>query len=438
MAQQYLTSTTAPNKRFTSREELQAHYKSDWHRYNLKRREANLQPITELEFKARLEAALALRRKKLQHGKLKNGTEPNRSHLKDKSQAPPSKVKILKEQQSRMELEQNKEYEKLEDDATDEEKEEEDIVIDPLKSLFDDHVSLTLEENIQYMNTKFDFFIPDRDFLTDTEGLIGYCAEKIHLGHICPYCQKAFKSGKDVQKHMIAKGHCKIRYEEGVDLDEWEVFYDFTQDNLNFLKENKMKKSMKALLLTNQAEDENGEDDDDDDDDAWEDVSDDEDDMGGYRDIIESHGFGVTELGELILPSGKVIGHRTLAKYYNQKFAPEQSGTRTTAVRAVLQDTYGFGYEQNMALTTTSSLSGISGRRLQSAGGGSGKGILVANKGEGFSALSMYRYRAAVKKSYKQESAWHRQQGKVRNNGNKFDKKGNRLITGVSVAHAKR
>lgn len=43
------------------------------------------------------------------------------------------------------------------------------------------------------------------------------------------------------------------------------------------------------------------------------------------------------------------------------------------------------------ALTLTGA--GISGRGLQAGGGGSGKGILVANKSGGFSAISMYRYR---------------------------------------------
>ena len=33
--QQNLTSTTAPGKVFSSRKDLQDHYRSDWHRYNL-------------------------------------------------------------------------------------------------------------------------------------------------------------------------------------------------------------------------------------------------------------------------------------------------------------------------------------------------------------------------------------------------------------------
>ena len=54
------TSTTAPGKSFNSRAELAAHYASDWHRYNLKRREAGLPLLGESDFQARYEAALAL------------------------------------------------------------------------------------------------------------------------------------------------------------------------------------------------------------------------------------------------------------------------------------------------------------------------------------------------------------------------------------------
>ena len=59
-----LTSTTAPGALFATRSDLQAHYKSDWHRYNLKRRENNLPMLNEQEFNARLEAALALRKER--------------------------------------------------------------------------------------------------------------------------------------------------------------------------------------------------------------------------------------------------------------------------------------------------------------------------------------------------------------------------------------
>ena len=59
-----LTSTTAPGKIFSSRSELAEHYKSDWHKYNLKRREAGMNMLTFDEFSARLEAAMTLRKER--------------------------------------------------------------------------------------------------------------------------------------------------------------------------------------------------------------------------------------------------------------------------------------------------------------------------------------------------------------------------------------
>jgi pre-60S factor REI1 len=59
-----LTSTTAPGKVFSSRQELAEHYKSDWHKYNLKRRQADLPVLDESDFQARLEAALQLKQER--------------------------------------------------------------------------------------------------------------------------------------------------------------------------------------------------------------------------------------------------------------------------------------------------------------------------------------------------------------------------------------
>jgi pre-60S factor REI1 len=55
-----------------------------------------------------------------------------------------------------------------------------------------------------------------------------------------------------------------------------------------------------------------------------------------------------------------------------------------------------------------------------------------------FTALSLYRYKAAVKKSRREEFKARRLVERTSQPMNKMDKKGNRMITGVSVAHAPR
>ena len=64
------------------------------------------------------------------------------------------------------------------------------------------------------------FFLPDREYCVDVSGLLGYCAEKVKLGHYCLYCQKVFKTATGTMRHMVDSGHTKLRYEEGVDLEE--------------------------------------------------------------------------------------------------------------------------------------------------------------------------------------------------------------------------
>ena len=76
--------------------------------------------------------------------------------------------------------------------------------------------------------------------------------------------------------------------------------------------------------------------------------------------------------------------------------------------------------------------------------GRQGRGILVnANGSTGcggasYTALSLYRYKAAVKKARREEFKGRRLQQRTTLPMNKMDKKWNRLQNNVSVAHAPR
>ena len=199
-----LTSTTAPGKTFVSRGDLADHYKSDWHKYNLKRREAGLILLEENEFQARLKAALALRQEK----EKKNGTD----HIKDRNKKNYAKKHGVNNKQNKSRSNSNN-HDSSDDSKMEEEeasttseddgenikmsrlpasllKSQENPEIDPQQSLFDQHRSDTLEANVEYMQMKYGFFLPDKDCLVDLEGLLGYCHEKIKLGHYCLYCEK--------------------------------------------------------------------------------------------------------------------------------------------------------------------------------------------------------------------------------------------------------
>lgn len=470
-----LTSTTAPGKVFASRSELAAHYKSPWHKYNLKRRQAGLPVLLQVDFEARLQAAQALRKSSVAVG-------TGKGHLKDKKK----KSKKKKQQQHAIsddedngdearqaepltvELPASQQGDELEEKEGEEEM---NIDINPRQCLFDRHISSSVSAAADRMQRKYGFFIPDREYLVDLEGLLGYCHEKIQLGHVCLYCQRVFSTASACQKHMLSysKGarHCKLRYEEGVDLEEFDVFYDFSEANAEFLRTMQPdgNDDDEEENVMQEEENDNGDDgwedvSDDDDEDAEDDENDDDDDdYDGYEEQVAGMGLDVTPLGELVFPDGRIIGHRSLKRYYKQRLSArrataQQSAQSNVAVQAALEAAgerlyrgrvYNIhhahdssnnpaGHEQNaLALSRAGLAPGM-------AAGRAGKGLLVKASGSSvYTQLSVYRYRAAVRKERRGKIAGERLQGKqLGKNMNRMDKRANRLMNNVSVAHAKR
>ena len=412
-----LTSTTAPGKTFTSRSELANHYKSDWHRYNLKRKEAGLTLLTEKEFQARLAAALALKREK-EEAAAKAGT----SHLKNKKKHP------QQQQQEKQENIQKKDSDTKREDEMEEEEEEAPPVIDPRMCIFSNQVFPSVALNVKHMREKFGFFIPEQEYLSDLEGIIGYCHEKVKLGHVCLYCQRVFPTWRGVQQHMIDSRHCKLRYEEGIDIEEYEPFYDFEEANREFLDhfnggERTEGQEGDVEMEQDEAEYSDG------DEDEWEDMDEDDDNdevsMDGYQAEALKRGFDVTELGELIFPDGRVVGHRALAKYYKQRYSSNH--VDSAAVSA---------YRKSLGIAPGQHLRGR-GILVQSRDAAA-NGAITSRGLSNYTTLSVYRYKAVVKKQRRQDASGYRRFQKYYNRHNRFDKKGNRMMNGVSVAHAKR
>jgi pre-60S factor REI1 len=172
-------------------------------------------------------------------------------------------------------------------------------------------------------------------------------------------------------------------------------------------------------------------------------------------------GLDVTPLGELVFPDGRIVGHRSLRRYYKQRVS-SSTQPATAAVLAARQAAgerlyqgrvYNIGYETT---TTTTALTRADDRsrctQLALAGiapglaqGRAGKGLLVAattsNGGassSSYSQVSVYRFRAAVRQQRRGIVAGQRLQQRTSTNMNRMDKKANRLMNGVSVAHAAR
>lgn len=438
--------------------------------------------LTFEDFTIRFEAAMALRRER--EGKAERS---GKDHLKDKSNQKKKfggKGIAVEKKISKRQLRQRERHGDIlpvssptveeetlksdqiaeEDDVVMEDEEIPPPTIDPNQSLFDKHISKDVETNVEYMYGKYGFFLPDRECIIDLEGLVGYCAEKVKLGHICLYCHKVFKSWEGCQKHMIQTRHTKLRYQDGIDLDEFDVFYDFSKDDAEFLASglgNFKKKKLKAKKQTEQCEDIEEDENmgDDADSEEWEDVDSDEDmeaedDDGLYaafQDEIARHGFDITPLGELIFPDGRIVGHRGLSRYYKQKFIPENSRTAVVAAKRANGERLLEGRVYDLQAHREQQHGKEGALQLAKAGliagaarGRSGHGILVnaagirGGKGTSFTAVSLYRYKAAVNKARKEEFKGQKLQQRTMLPMNKMDKKANRLHNNVSVAHALR
>lgn len=166
--------------------------------------------------------------------------------------------------------------------------------------LFCLHHSRSLVKNVAHMTKVHSFFIPDIEFLQDLEGLIHYLGEKVGVGKICLWCNergKSFYTTESVQAHMNDKSHCKL-FTDGDAALEFADFYDFRS--------------------------------------SYPDHKEDEEVEMAERELPHEKALDYDEdTMELVLPSGARIGHRSLMKYYKQKFGLSRAVVVSKNQRAV-------------------------------------------------------------------------------------------------------
>uniref|UniRef100_A0A1D1YCW8 Zinc finger protein C550.15c n=1 Tax=Anthurium amnicola TaxID=1678845 RepID=A0A1D1YCW8_9ARAE len=278
----------ACNKEFRDDEEQKLHYKSEWHRYNLKRKVAGVPGVTEALFQAR-QLALAEEKSRLNAtpmsyscvlcGKEYRSSKAHAQHLRSKSHivkitqgvsSTSSELTVIKPLTNRISSRptlvgkptistevaggesEGSEDEWVEVDSND----DLDEASEPLKDLsISEHVAdeddnmdedldtsccficdlkhETIESCMVHMHKQHGFFIPDIEYLKDPKGFLTYLSLKVMRDFTCLYCNdrcQPFQSLEAVRKHMIAKGHCKVRYGNGGDDEEVELeeFYDYS------------------------------------------------------------------------------------------------------------------------------------------------------------------------------------------------------------------
>ncbi|EDV99902.1 zinc finger protein 622 [Drosophila grimshawi] len=328
--------------RFANAQIQRDHYKTDWHRYNLKRRVAQLPPVTAEEFQQRVLSARSATETAIEEQQMsiyctacrkQFGTQKaHDNHLNSKKH---KEALIRFEQQLKQQSESQSETETAvcirsiveprphpalaaaasgkgrlafaeramqidadeaigdDDDFEDIEEEEIDsdewdkIAENPLTErdcLFCTQQSDDLVENLKHMSLTHSFFIPDTDYCTDIEGLLYYLGEKVANYFICLWCNdrgKTFYSLDAVRKHMVDKGHCQMLH-EGVALAEYAEYYDYSAS----YPDNKEGMDIDEEIVP---------------------------------DLLDGDEY------QLVLPSGAVIGHRSLLRYYKQRLHPERA-----------------------------------------------------------------------------------------------------------------
>lgn len=340
------------------------HYKTDWHRYNLKRKVAEMPPVTAEVFqqkvlaqKAEVEAQQQSKTKSL-HCQLCNKTfssenafsnhlsskkhkdvEANKANKATKQESLITESqfsKNFKRKDSKETDPENTESENAEslshngDDDDDEDDDIEEDTLEVTDCLFCPHHSVSLEENLKHMTRSHSFFIPDLEYVVDLKGLVTYLCEKVGMGNMCLYCNdkgKSFFSLEAVQSHMVDKGHTKMNY-EGDAVLEYADFYDFSS--------------------------------------SYPDYNPDEENEGDEIQGRESTLAVNEQTLELCLPSGAKIGHRNMRHIYKQNLPPERSH-HSKVIQSIMADYKALGWHGTIASAARQKVKDVRLRNIQQA-----------------------------------------------------------------------
>ncbi|KAI9021154.1 C2H2 type zinc-finger-domain-containing protein [Hyaloraphidium curvatum] len=248
---------------FSTADEQRGHYRTDWHRYNLKRRVAGAAPVGEEEFRDRVDAQqqrtraeagkAAFQKECAACGKTYFSENAYNSHLLSK------RHRDLEAAAGTAEAAQADGEEEdaamAEDSGTPQEprqtnwrsalasaadEDEVDAILAekrrtaprlaPEACLFCPLSSTTPEANVEHMSREHSFFIPSLTNLADLPGLLRTLADAVTVDNLCLYCGfsgRKMHSVEAVRKHMLDKGHARL----GEDLEEMcEEFYEFEDD----------------------------------------------------------------------------------------------------------------------------------------------------------------------------------------------------------------
>ncbi|KAJ5083280.1 Cytoplasmic 60S subunit biogenesis factor REI1 [Penicillium angulare] len=341
------------------------HMRKDWHLYNMKRRIAALPPVSQETFNEKVlaakatstEAAAKASFEKSCHACQKAFYSENsyQNHVKS-SKHKQREARLGKESDSASVMSSafslgepvgtsgGQDVSDVTDGlkaatiAEDEEEGDDEVMKDNTtefnssRCLFCRIESSDIEANVEHMSKSHGMFIPERDYLVNMEGLIQYLYRKITENHECLYCHAIRNNADGARTHMRDKGHCMIAFEAEEEQIEIGQYYDFRStysDDEEDEEEDQDEDEAMADAGGVKIRGENGEDD------GWETES---SVASGDGDIDSRRKAPLVYQDdyELHLPSGKSVGHRSLAKYYRQNLhsypTADERATRQLAI----------------------------------------------------------------------------------------------------------
>lgn len=252
------------------------HMKTDWHRYNLKRRVAQLPGILSEAFAEKVLASAHKathsnedefgfpihHRRNLGHKQLtkkalrqmSRGRTVATSHLELRLPSPAVSVASELSQFSLGDLEALSEAETLDshlepnhsepdwatlsdDDWSDEGSENEAELVAAAGSellntdcFYCGRHSNEIEANVRHMSRRHGLYVPERSYLVDLDGLLTFVREVITLDFECLCCGFEGKGLESIRQHLLSKGHCRIPFETAAEKEVIAEFYDFSVD----------------------------------------------------------------------------------------------------------------------------------------------------------------------------------------------------------------
>ncbi|CAO3594297.1 unnamed protein product [Absidia cylindrospora] len=222
---------------FPSSELQRTHYRTDWHKYNLKRKMADLVAVTAYQFNEKVLAQ-----------QIKGQEEKERAGIifccaicrksYGTEQAYESHMRSKKHRENEMQQETLPHEDTqltvatavttpVDDSATFSVDEDHSTTTATLRCLFCNENQDQFDANLHHMSKNHGFFLPDVEYLSNAEGLVQYLSTKIQTDFTCLYCNKELKSAQAAMTHMVDKGHCKMAYDDSEDVDALLQYYDF-------------------------------------------------------------------------------------------------------------------------------------------------------------------------------------------------------------------